>query len=84
MIFVGYEIGSKGYRFWDPNSRSIVVSRDVVFDEKSFPNREPRPVAPTGPIDQPPAQDPEQPNLDAPEQDDPEELLPSVEPPDPD
>ena len=39
MIFVGYEQGSKGYRFWNPATRSIVVSRDVTFDEESFPAR---------------------------------------------
>ncbi|TFY52466.1 hypothetical protein EVJ58_g10003 [Rhodofomes roseus] len=37
MIFVGYELGSKGYRFWNPATRSIVVSRDVTFDEETFP-----------------------------------------------
>ena len=39
MIFVGYESGSKGYKFWNPANRSIVVSRDVTFDEESFPAR---------------------------------------------
>ena len=39
MIFVGYEPGSKGYRFWNPATRRIVVSRDVTFDEESFPAR---------------------------------------------
>lgn len=39
MIFVGYEQGSKGYKFWDASSRRIIVSRDVTFDEDSFPAR---------------------------------------------
>ena len=39
MTFVGYESGSKGYKFWNPASRSIVVSRDVTFDENVFPAR---------------------------------------------
>ncbi|KAL7280531.1 hypothetical protein ACG7TL_005463 [Trametes sanguinea] len=39
MIFVGYEPGTKGYKFWNPATRSIVVSRDVIFDEESFPAR---------------------------------------------
>ncbi|KAF0892066.1 hypothetical protein E2562_013462 [Oryza meyeriana var. granulata] len=33
MIFVGYEGGSKAYRVYDPNSRYVHVTRDVVFDE---------------------------------------------------
>jgi hypothetical protein len=33
MIFVEYESGSKAWRFYDPNVGSVVVSRDVVFDE---------------------------------------------------
>lgn len=59
MIFVGYETGSKGYWFWDKSTRSIVLSRDVAFDETSFPNKPsdippvppPAPVAPILPID---------------------------------
>ncbi|KAF0894360.1 hypothetical protein E2562_038477 [Oryza meyeriana var. granulata] len=33
MIFVGYEPGAKAYRCYDPASRRVVVSCDVVFDE---------------------------------------------------
>jgi hypothetical protein len=33
MIFVGYESGSKAWRFFDPSSGRVTVSRDVVFDE---------------------------------------------------
>ena len=39
MIFIGYEPGSKGYQFWDKGSRSVVISRDVKFDESKFPYR---------------------------------------------
>lgn len=39
MIFVSYELGTKGYKFWDPKSQSIVVSCDATFDEMSFPRR---------------------------------------------
>ena len=39
MTFIGYEPGSKGYQFWDKDSRSIVISRDVKFDESKFPYR---------------------------------------------
>jgi hypothetical protein len=38
-VFVGYEPHSKGYTLWDSRSRSIVSSRDVTFDEKTFPSR---------------------------------------------
>ena len=37
MMFVGYELGSKGYRFWNPSTRSIVVSCNVTFNETVFP-----------------------------------------------
>ena len=33
MIFVGYESGSKAWRFYDPSTRRVTVSHDVVFDE---------------------------------------------------
>jgi hypothetical protein len=39
VMFVGYELGSKGYRLWDKNTRSIHLSRDVTFDKSSFPVR---------------------------------------------
>ena len=39
VMFVGYEPGSKGYWLWDKNTRSIHLSRDVTFDESSFPAR---------------------------------------------
>jgi hypothetical protein len=33
MVFIGYETGTKGYRFYDPAAARLVVSRDVVFVE---------------------------------------------------
>jgi hypothetical protein len=33
MIFVGYEGGSKAYRCYDPSTKCMVISRDVIFDE---------------------------------------------------
>ena len=33
MIFVGYELGSKGYQFWDAAHHHIEISHDVKFDE---------------------------------------------------
>ncbi|CAD6221564.1 unnamed protein product [Miscanthus lutarioriparius] len=33
MIFIGYETGTKGYRFFNPATSKLVVSRDVIFEE---------------------------------------------------
>jgi hypothetical protein len=33
MIFVGYEVGSMAYRAYDPATRRLHITRDVVFDE---------------------------------------------------
>jgi hypothetical protein len=33
MIFVGYEPGSTVYRCYDPHTKSVLISRDVVFVE---------------------------------------------------
>jgi hypothetical protein len=33
MVFVGYESGSKAWRFYDPKMRRVHVSRDVLFEE---------------------------------------------------
>jgi transposase InsO family protein len=38
-VFVGYETLSKGYTLWDRRSRTFISSRDVTFDEASFPSR---------------------------------------------
>ncbi|KAL0423499.1 UNVERIFIED_CONTAM: hypothetical protein Sradi_0884700 [Sesamum radiatum] len=35
-IFLGYKKGVKGYKFWDPVPRKMVISRDAVFDEQSM------------------------------------------------
>jgi hypothetical protein len=35
-VFIGYEIGSKAYRVFDPVENKVLVSRDVVFDENNF------------------------------------------------
>ena len=37
MIFIGYELGVKGYQFWD--NQRIVIARDAVFAENTFPRR---------------------------------------------
>ena len=32
-IFVGYEAASKAYRVFDPRTRRVHISHDIVFDE---------------------------------------------------
>ncbi|KMQ89005.1 retrotransposon expressed [Lasius niger] len=34
-IFIGYPEESKGYRVWFPDSRKIIIARDVKFLEKT-------------------------------------------------
>src|SRR6266403_2104830 len=52
MTLVGYEPGSKGYRLWNSTTQSVVLSRDVTFDERSFPYKETRStsITPSQPI----------------------------------
>jgi hypothetical protein len=33
-VFFGYETGTKGYRIYDPIKDKLMISRDVIFDEK--------------------------------------------------
>ena len=33
MIFIGYKDGVKGYKLWNPITRKIMYSREVVFWE---------------------------------------------------
>ncbi|KAE8729042.1 hypothetical protein F3Y22_tig00004004pilonHSYRG00037 [Hibiscus syriacus] len=35
-IFLGYKKGVKGFKFWDPVAKKVVISRDVVFYEQSM------------------------------------------------
>ncbi|KAK4397553.1 Retrovirus-related Pol polyprotein from transposon TNT 1-94 [Sesamum angolense] len=35
-VWTGYKKGVKGYKFWDPVPRKMVISRDAVFDEQSM------------------------------------------------
>ena len=40
MICVGYELGSKGYQFWDAAHQCFKISHDVKFKESIFPAKE--------------------------------------------
>jgi hypothetical protein len=54
MLFIGYErnSGTKAYRFYDPQTKRLRVSRDVVFEEKQAWNwSSAADEAPTGNID---------------------------------
>ena len=35
MVLLGYEEGTKAYRLYNPRGDKVLVSRDVVFDEKA-------------------------------------------------
>ena len=36
-IFIGYEKGTKGYKFWSSKHRRVVISSTATFDEFTFP-----------------------------------------------
>ena len=35
MVFLGYAEGTKAYQLYDPRGNKVLVSHDVVFDEKA-------------------------------------------------
>ena len=41
-IFIGYKDGIKGYKMWNPITRIVVYSRDVILreDMSTFTNKE--------------------------------------------
>ena len=39
-VFLGYEPGTKGFRVYDPVKGKLMVTRDVIFDEKKAWNWE--------------------------------------------
>lgn len=36
-VFIGYPQGKKGYKLYDENNREVIVSRDVIFFQNTFP-----------------------------------------------
>jgi hypothetical protein len=34
MVFIGYELGSKAYRFYNPDISCVIISRDAMFEEE--------------------------------------------------
>ncbi len=44
--FLGYSNTQKDYKLWDPIERTVVISRDVTFDETISPSRLERPATP--------------------------------------
>ncbi|KAE8668465.1 Flavonol synthase/flavanone 3-hydroxylase [Hibiscus syriacus] len=38
--FLGYVDGVKGYRLWDPTTRKVIISRDVIFVEDKLKRKE--------------------------------------------
>jgi hypothetical protein len=55
VVLVGYEPDSKGYKVWDRHTCSLKQSRNVTFDESSFPAQQgaethPLPPLPSVPV----------------------------------
>jgi len=46
-IFIGYEPDSKGYRLWNKHTCSVVLSRDVTFNESVLPSLKDSEKSPT-------------------------------------
>jgi hypothetical protein len=39
-IFIGFKDGVKGYKLWNPETKKIVYSRDVVFREVNYVSKQ--------------------------------------------
>lgn len=50
-VFVGYPVGQKGYKVYDPTTREILISRDVMFFENKFSFKEEKESKKKGPQD---------------------------------
>ncbi|SGY11774.1 BQ5605_C011g06268 [Microbotryum silenes-dioicae] len=51
LVFVGYDLESKGYRLFDPATRQVFKSRSVTFFEDEFPARREGITAAHAPVD---------------------------------
>ena len=40
---VGYKVGTKAYQLWDPKTQSIIISQDIIFNERINPPAVPAP-----------------------------------------
>jgi hypothetical protein len=77
-IFVGYEPGSKAWRFWDPEGHKVIISRDAKFDETIFLRKQPAiPTVPGAPLEIP---DTPRSTPDKPESQEAEQTAPAPEP----
>ena len=50
MVFIGYDMNTKGYRMFNPTTRQVVVTRDAVFEEEKKWEWSNSPVTSTGSI----------------------------------
>ena len=39
MVFIGYEVGTNGYKCYDLETSRVYISQDLIFKEKSQWNR---------------------------------------------
>ena len=53
VVLVGYQAEAKGYQLWDKRTHSTRLSRDVTFDESSFPSSSGPETAPPQPLSVP-------------------------------
>jgi len=35
-IFLGYKSGVKGYKLWNPQTKKVVISRNIIFNESAM------------------------------------------------
>lgn len=49
-LFLGYQIGQKGYKLYDLETYKLFTARDVIFHEDVFPMKEDEVTTPTIPL----------------------------------